>query len=145
MPRLITNFLLRPFAIVLISSIILVGCGGDVGQGVAVSGTVNLDGAPLENGTVSFIGENGSAAAVGQIKSGQFSLSQSANASGIPAGSYKVKVESWKVQPGAVQDDGSFAKGELAIPEKYTKAASSGFTADVGSGGGTFEFNLKNE
>lgn len=145
MPRSITSFLHCPLAVVLISSIILVGCGGDVGQGVEVSGTVTLDGAPLESGTVAFIGENGSAAAVGQIKNGQFSLSQSANASGIPTGSYKVKVESWKVQPGAVQDDGSFAKGELAIPEKYTKVASSGFTADVGPGGGTFEFDLKNE
>jgi len=125
---------------------LVVGCGGsDVGNGVNVTGNVTLDGQPLDQGTVAFIGENGAAAAVGQITNGSFTLSQSANASGIEPGTYQVKVESWKVQPGAVQEDGSFAEGELAIPEKYTDAKTSGFSADVASDGGSFEFAMKSE
>lgn len=131
--------------LMMIFSVSLVGgcAGSDVGDGVSVSGTVTLDDQPLDQGTVSFIGEDGSAAAVGQIKDGSFSLSQSANASGVEPGTYQVKVESWKVQPGAVQDDGSFAEGELAIPEKYTDAKTSGFSAEVGSDGGSFKFAMQ--
>lgn len=126
---------LLPLALLLTS-----GCGDDSNR-VGVSGTVTVDGEPLEQGSVAFIGENGSAVAAGPVRNGSYTLRQTANAEGIEPGQYKVRIESWKVQPGEPQDDGTFAAGEAAIPEKYMDAEKSGLTATVPDG--NYDFDLK--
>jgi len=123
-------------------ALMLAGCSGNDGR-VTVTGTVTLDGQPLSDGTITFVGSNGASAGVGSIDNGSFTISKTGNAEGMDPGSYKVQVESWEVQPGEPQDDGTFAEGKTRIPEKYNKAADSGLTAEVTADGGSFTFDLK--
>lgn len=122
---------------------LLAGCGGPTDGRVSVTGTVTFDGQPLQEGMITFVGSNGVAAAQGRIQNGSYSLRPSANVEGIDPGDYRVIVQSWEVQPGALQDDGSFAEGKSRIPEKYIDPAKSGLTAQVAEGGGTHDFQLQ--
>lgn len=121
-----------------LTTLLAVGCGGgsEISDGrVPASGTITLDGKPLESGSVGFLGEGG-ASGVGIVKNGGFSVSQSANSTGIMPGSYKVTVTSWKIEPGFEAPDGSInMEGESAISAKYSSAEKSGLTATVAEDG----------
>ena len=70
----------------------LCGCGGEPAvKRVAVSGTVNLDGAPLPEGSIEFfpIAPTIGPRAAGQIKDGKFSLNKQI---GPVAGTHRVEI-----------------------------------------------------
>ncbi|WZO97472.1 hypothetical protein EP7_004506 [Isosphaeraceae bacterium EP7] len=73
----------------------LSGCDvpADVLARVAVSGRLTLDGAPVENGTITFLPSGAESAVGGLIKAGEYSIAQ---AEGPVAGSYRVEIRSSK-------------------------------------------------
>jgi hypothetical protein len=121
-------------AVLVTSAFCLIGCGGQPGSKlklVKVTGTVKLDGKPLPQGTISFIGSDANAVnAAGELDaSGRYSLSTQQKGDGIPAGSYKVRIESWASPPKMVAT--GVEPGKSAIPDRYSSVESSGLTATV--------------
>lgn len=119
----------------------IAGCGRYEDR-VPVSGTVTLDGQPLKSGFIAFVGEQGDAVGVGPIRDGRYALSESGSRQGISSGSYQVRIESWEVEPGEEQPDGSFSKGKSAIPERYQSSSTSGLAANVTKKDRRFDFEL---
>lgn len=122
------------------------GCGGgDAGgpRGVAVSGTVTLDGAPLDHGTV-LIKWKGNAAG-GEIANGKFAIP--ANVGPIP-GKHRVEISSLEggtkvtsTDPAKAMEEASGPPPTERIPANYNTEST--LTAEVKAGGDTFSFELK--
>lgn len=120
----------------------LIGCGGGTDGRISVSGTVTLDGEPLQSGSIIFYQGAGSAG-VGTIENGSFTVSEAGGSEGVQPGSYKVAIESWEVTPGDVNDQGEIvAAGKSRIPKKYNSAKTSGLTIDVKEGAEAASFAL---
>ena len=70
---------------------VIVGCGpGNPLGRQAVGGKVTLDGAPLDNGTISFSPESGAGVSSGTVvKDGRYSIDA---AKGLPPGKYLVRI-----------------------------------------------------
>jgi hypothetical protein len=127
----------------LLGTLAISGCGGSSAK---VSGTVTLDGAPVEGstdlyGTVSFFHEGGGGApAVGIIGSGgQYDLSTGARA-GLEPGNYMVGISVQKILPPATP--GGLTRPQRISPVKMAKPEESGLRADVKRGSNTFNFDL---
>src|SRR4051794_27321646 len=68
------------------------GCSGDSSGRHAISGTVKLDGAPLEKGNISFQPVEGGLTSSGAVISqGEYSIPRD---KGLPAGKYRVEINS---------------------------------------------------
>lgn len=98
------------------------GCGGGSGPARApVSGTITFDGAPLAQGTITFVPAGEGTAASGEIENGQFSISAE---KGPSPGRCRVEVvsfqETGKKVPG-ISDDatGVTAETRQVIPEQF--------------------------
>ncbi|HWL09998.1 MAG TPA: hypothetical protein VNQ76_16455 [Planctomicrobium sp.] len=98
---------------------------------IPVTGMVTLNGTPLLNGFIAFIGDEGYAVASGAIRNGQYELSESASRHGITSGIYSIQFESWIETPGEELPSGGFSKGVSAIPEKYQDFRKSDLKAEV--------------
>lgn len=145
------------FCLLIVS--VLSGCGAkDDGPGYApVSGTVTLDGSPVEGAVVTFVPESGSGN-TGQISmgitdsAGQFSLATGTGKVGAAIGNHSIAVElTVKPTPPAPTDDGlaPALPNELAsapakeaeqktlfvVPERYNSPQSSGLKATVEASG----------
>lgn len=94
-----------------------VGCGGDgLDTRYPVSGTVNYNGKPVENGMISFVPEAAEGrGASGDIKDGAYSLTTNTPEDGAFPGSYKVTVSSKDTEEAK-------AKAEVAIRKLAAKA-----------------------
>jgi len=112
---------------------------------ISVTGLVTLDGEPLSNGFIAFVGDEGDAVAAGPIQNGHYELSESASRDGIRAGQYAVRIESWKEPPGKELPNGTFAEGVSAIPARYQDAKASSFTADVSRKSRKFNFEMNSK
>jgi hypothetical protein len=114
---------------------------------LTASGTVTLDGTPLETGTVVFAGDNGGSAGVGVLgDGGKFTLAEAGNSDGIQPGTYKVAINAWIVEPGSVNDDGEIVdEGQSLIPQKYNNPKTSGLSATVSAESTDFTFALVSE
>lgn len=122
------------------------GCGDGSDGRLSASGTVTLEGAPLESGSVVFSNESGVSAGVGIINGGSFTIQEAASSSGIQPGTYNVAVNSWEKEPGSVDDQGNIVdEGVSRIPEKYNDPKTSGLTATVSPDSQTFSFDLKSK
>src|SRR5437879_5571611 len=87
--------------VLLISVSVWTGCGGSTGGRYAITGTVNLDGAPLEKGSIGFQPlENGRTSSGAIISGGKFSIPAD---KGLPVGKYRVEVHA--AAPGAPPPD----------------------------------------
>ncbi len=129
-------------------SLLSAGCGGDTLETVTVSGTVTIDGTPLDNGVVRFVPTDTDKGrlATGAIKEGgKFELA-TAGSTGVLEGDYKVTVESMKITPDVPQKDRELGIGgkESAIPKKYNSAETSGLTEKV-DGAKTITLDLKSK
>ncbi len=114
-----------------------VGCGSDLAE---VTGTVSLDGRPLDSGTIVFQGPNLPQAA-GQIgEDGSYSVSTGTQR-GLPPGQYRVTVTAYKTRAG--RDEQEAPIPEFLTPVRYNNPETSGLTADVEPGGNRFDFTLK--
>ena len=110
---------------------VVVGCNHGPKM-VPVTGTVRLNGRPLEFGVITFQPPAGQPAQ-GDIQSdGTFALSTYKVNDGAVVGKHKVRIACYETQrPGTVKGPGEQSLGKLLIPEKYTFFDQSGFTADV--------------
>ncbi|MCR4411810.1 MAG: hypothetical protein NUV77_05210 [Thermoguttaceae bacterium] len=138
----------------LVACVALGGCGPSTPATVPVSGTVTLDGQPLEGAAVSFVPIGQGRPATGQTdSSGKFTLTSFQPGDGAPAGKYKVGVSKLdkpadaKGGPAAAgaAPEGTrlsgppVAKGPEAppkslVPPKYVNPDTSGLTVEVKSG-----------
>jgi hypothetical protein len=123
---------------------------------VAATGTVLLQGSPVEGANVAFVPQDAATGrvAVGRTDAqGRFQLATSQQASGALPGSYKVKI-SKEVSEGGMSAEESQAYFQKTgqppppatvkdlLPAKYKNADSSGLTAEVKSGSNDFKFEL---
>ena len=132
------------------------GCGSGVrpiAGSVGVSGTVTLNGQPLEQGMVRFAPESGGKAqpATGQIKNGNFTMLTTASSPGVVVGKYKVSIISNKpftppaLKPGTPPDPKTKFEPESLIPTKYNDIKTSGLEADVTAAVTSLTFALQGE
>jgi hypothetical protein len=124
--------LFRCVVVSLALTMLFSGCGDNGGR-VPVTGTVNFDGKPLEDGSVVFSGDKG-AAGIGKIVNGSFSLSESGEQEGVQPGTYTVLIQSWFEELGSVLPSGGFSPGKPRIPLDYMDVKKSGLTAEVKAG-----------
>lgn len=121
--------------------VVLTGCKNYEDR-IPVNGQITLDGAPLADGFVAFVGDEGYAVASGLVQNGHYELSESASRNGIPAGQYAIRIESWKDPPGKELPNGTFSEGISAIPARYRDAKTSGFTVEVSQKSRKFDFAM---
>ncbi|MFM7132085.1 MAG: hypothetical protein ACKO0V_22270 [bacterium] len=116
-------------------SAMAVGCSGEAGpKTTKVSGDVNFDGKPLDEGTIEFSAADGSHAAQGSIKAGKYEIP--AEAGPIVGKQYKVSVVSLKksgkarksLMPGSLGNDEE--ESVNIIPAQYHGSATT-LTASV--------------
>ena len=140
--------LLRGIRLVLVAGLgtLACGCGGDKLHVTSVKGKVTFQGKPLQFGSVLFQPVGKGLPARGEIQSdGTFVLGTYSGSDGAVVGKHKVRITcndtqnpDYKLAPG---EEGMV--GKSLIPEKYTRAETSGLTADVTEGGDNdFPFDL---
>lgn len=128
------------------------GCGKDDGR-VNVSGSVQLDGKPLEGATVAFVGGGGGAlASASTNKDGKFIIKAA-------LGPNKVSINKPNIDPNAVAAPAPSRPEDLlmgpvvapaksaknapkVIPSKYTTPDSSGISYDIVSGMQPIEISI---
>jgi hypothetical protein len=85
-----TSKLATPTALLVALAVLVAGCTNDPLGRYAISGTVNVDGAPLESGHISFHPTEGQATSGGAVvKGGKYSVPREG---GLVAGKYRVAV-----------------------------------------------------
>ncbi len=158
---------MRPFAYKLwfLGLALMLGCGAepDKIKVVAVTGTVTLDGQPLDDAMVSFLPQTaqGVAAAATTDAKGRYSLQTAGvRKQGAAPGEYKVIIMKTEVKQlrteeealSQVKSQGPMAmppptnEARQVLPEKYRNPAQSGFAATVSeSGDNSFDFELKSK
>jgi len=141
----VPNRLLLTFVLLNGACLFVVGCGsGSVGPtGVAVSGTVTLNGVPLDQGTV-LIKWPGSAAG-GEIANGKFAIP--ADLGPVP-GKHRVEISSLEggskvtsTDPAKAMEEANGPPPVERIPANYN--IQSTLTAEVKAGGDPLSFELK--
>jgi hypothetical protein len=131
----------------------LCGCGTSGIPVIKATGKVKYNGEPLADATVSFVatGEGGRGASGMTLQDGTFQVvTQGAVKGGCIPGSYKIKITKMiAVDAGGKPIIGEYHGTEMpqiktVIPQKYSDADRSGFTAEVIKGGKNhFVFELK--
>lgn len=146
----------------------LTGCAGsDFPKTYKVSGTVTLDGKPVDGAMVTFLPAAGQKVAIGSTNAdGQFKLSTFNPSDGAQPGGYKVTITKFfapptgsppPLEPGVLADGNiteSYAppkanekteanKDKNLLPEKYASDATSGLIATVAeNNNNNFDFDL---
>lgn len=127
----------------IVVTMFLLGCGQSESS---VSGTVTLDGRPVEGsrelyGTVNFYrADGGGSPATAMIReSGTYSL-VTGGKEGLEPGNYKVAITLKEIIPPTAP--GGDTRNKRIGPAKYGQPAQSGLTAEVKPGKNTFDFAL---
>jgi hypothetical protein len=125
-----------------LSFAVLSGCGGDSLGRHAISGTVSLNGAPVERGSISFMPmDQGVTSSGAAFTDGSYSIPEQ---DGLPVGKYRVTINAPKPGTGKAAAEGAMPGDplppaeELIPPEWNVK---SNETIEVKEGG-PFEFNF---
>jgi hypothetical protein len=148
------------FALLTISFAGLLGCseGPELGE---VEGRVTFQGQPVTQGMVIFQPKNGPAA-IGEIdKEGHFTLTTLSPGDGALVGDHQVAIQATTVGAGQIAEPESMeeelnaaraggspgkylvpGKVQWLVPEKYSRAESSGLTATVNPGQNVVDFEL---
>ena len=122
------------------------GCGNGL---ASVTGTVTLDGKPVEGGpdlygTVAFYREDGGGApAVGIIQEAGYYELATGTKQGLEPGNYMVGVAVKKILPPA--EPGGLTRPQRLSDPKYAKPEESGFRADVKPGSNRFDFEIESK
>ena len=126
------------------------GCGepGTAPTG-KVTGTVTLDGTPIDGVGVTFLPEEGRPASGVTDASGQFTLSTFETGDGAVPGRHKVAIgeqpDESEPMPGT-PEAANWKPPEARFPERYSDPEKSGFEAQVESGkSNTFTFEMVSE
>lgn len=156
--------------LVVVVAVALAGCGGSSGfpKTYPVTGTVKLNGKPIDGAMITFQLEGGKQNAIGTTdKNGEFSLSMFRPGDGAIPGQYKVSIKKEEAAPAPtnVPPPGQIGSAELAadyappveakgstggkkkseVPEKYGNDQTSGLRATVteSASSNKFDFDLK--
>ncbi len=129
-------------SILIVSLTTLVGCGPGGPETADVSGTITLDGKPLQDAEVYFSPVEGGRTAVGRTdESGTYELHFTASKSGAMLGAHEVAISTF-TEPSA-DDDGNSVPGKPElVPKKYRSGGESALTVEVQSGSNTLDFEL---
>ena len=117
----------------------LVGCGA--GAGASVSGKVTLDGAPLDDATITFVPTAGGQrqAAWTTVKGGQYSI---AAKDGLGTGQFRVEIRALRpTGEKANPNEPTMVPAKEALPSKYN--SKSELTVEIKPGTNTADFDLK--
>lgn len=113
------------------------GCGGRVPAGHPVSGSVNLDGVPVERGLVRLSATGKGPPVGGEIKGGRYEVV-------APAGEFRVEITAPRVvgrrKAYDTPDSPEVDVTEEAVPERYN--AKTELRLDVKPGPNTKDFDL---
>jgi len=106
----------------------LTGCGTDSkGKSATVSGTVNLDGQPLDDGAIALFGEGGTGADSLPVKNGKFE-------GPATTGKKRVEIRAFRLgQPTPMGDEVIPAAPENYLPARFN--TESKITVEVTAGG----------
>lgn len=126
----------------------LFGCGGSGYEGPAlypVSGKLTKGGAPLGGVNISLVptGESKDVPALVAVTKddGTFTITTSSGLSGAPEGTYKVVIIAPPPEIDYATQQGP-PKASDVVPKKYTSAASTDKTFDVGKSGNDLQIDL---
>lgn len=122
MSRMMPNVARAPASTVAVAAaVLLIGCSRTAPDLAPLSGTVVLDGRPLERGLVQFVPESGTGpAAVGSIAGGRF-VAETAGQRGAMPGRYRVRIEAR-----ALPVDETDTLPKSLIPARYGNPSTSG-------------------
>lgn len=128
---------------------LLAGCGGpsdqpDLGS---VSGTVTLDGEPLEDATLIFQPESGRPAYAVTDGDGYYELQYSASTAGAMVGKHLVYISTYREGDPAAEDPELRESRPERVPAQYNRDAADNpdMTVEIQSGGNTCDFPLSSE
>ena len=118
------------------------GCGRSLPRTVEVRGRVTLDGTPLEGAAILFQPVDGGVPARGSSAAdGSFVLTTFREGDGAVPGRHRIAVSKFEITGFEVTADGldgpvapGGVKERSLLPKKYSDPATSGLTAEVGSG-----------
>jgi len=129
---------------VLILVVGTIGCGQGRPKTVPVSGTVTLDGQPVDGASVTFYPASGGRPAMGTTDAqGNFTLTTFEKGDGAIPGTYNVtvtKVAAGEASPDEQSDTGEAlmgaedTEGKSLLPVKYSSVKTSGLTVEVKAG-----------
>ena len=126
---------LLPLVSCLLSLVVLTGCG--TSYEATITGTVTMNGSPLNKGTVSFHPTAGGPVATGTIQSdGSFSVT-TATTQGLSPGEYKVTVVA--TDPPPASDTGEELPGVLLTAPEFGRLDSTPLTFTVQAGANNFD------
>ena len=132
------------------ASACVLGCGSSGPELAGVTGTVTLDGEPLPNAVVTFIPEASATPGDKSLRmatattddGGWYRMQFSTARTGVQPGKYKVAISTFR--SAEENDEGAMDPGAPeSVPDVYNRKTT--LTADVPSGGGTFDFELKSD
>jgi len=120
----------------------LAGCGA--GTKASISGTVTLDGSPLDDATISFVPAAGGqrSAAWTTVTGGQYAIEAK---EGLGTGAYRVEIRALRSTGEKINpiDPTLPAASKEAIPARYN--STSGLTATLKPGANVASFDLKSK
>ncbi|QDS93005.1 hypothetical protein FF011L_17600 [Roseimaritima multifibrata] len=125
-----------------LAALVLSGCGDGVDNS-AVSGTVTLDGAPLEGAVVEFQPTDGRSSVGVTDAEGNYTLQLTASISGAIIGDHKVTITTARAASGGEGSDPLVEAREELLPAKYNEATE--LTETVESGSNTINFDLQSK
>jgi hypothetical protein len=116
------------------------GCSGSSPQRAPVSGTVKVDGRPLERGVITFIPVEGTQGpgAGGEITDGEFALDQAA---GAVVGTNRIEIRGFRKTGRKINVMGSTIDEEIqAVPAEYNDKST--LTRPINDGANGLDFDL---
>lgn len=136
-----TTNLFSVCAALLLSVACLTGCGGDSSM-ATIEGKVTLDGAPLDNGAISFVPADGETASAGvRIENGAYKAT-------VPIGAKRIEITATKVvgQRAAYAGQADSPQMDITksiVPDRYN--TKSELTLEVKPGVNDGSFDLKSK
>lgn len=127
---------------VLCSISLVVGCGGPASTAVPISGTVSVEGQPIEGGLITFLSVDDTVPAAGApIKNGTYSAEVEPGEKKIMVLGTKVVGEEYILQ--GVPDSGTREKLETITHPNYNARHLTPLTATVSGANSEMNFDLK--
>ena len=121
----------------------LTGCGsGRTTAGATATGTITVEGVPLDGGTIAFSPINRGSSAFGKIASdGTYEVETDAQTIGLAPGDYQIAIY---YEPSETEDaQGNQVFGQNPVAKKYGDFDRSGLMATVSPGNNTFDLDLE--
>ena len=129
----------------LLSVIALVGCGGgpDLPEMGQVSGTVTLDGQPLDGATIEFVPQSGRPSSAITDAEGKYTLRYSARTNGATLGKHNVSIRSERDPVSAEGDQPGVEGRKELLPARYHEEST--LVEEVAAGSNTIDFALTSD